>query len=129
MHTAPGLEYLAKRVPRFVLHTALAFGVIRLANRLLDLDLPPWLIIALSVGSRPLILLVDSQTADWRAARRAMSLGGSLAPKVEGSPYEILKDILGAIDDAHPERSSVNGWINMDLVYGSRYWGQKQWVV
>jgi len=110
MRNSPGLGYLAERAPRFVLQTALTFGTIRLAQQLLDLDIPLWLIIALSVGSRPLVVLVDGQTADWRAARRAKALGASLAPKVEGNPYKIVKNIFASFVDGYPG-TLVSRWM------------------
>jgi len=110
MRTSPGLGYLADRAPRFVLHTALAFGTLRLAKQFLDLNVPIWLMIAVSVGSRPLLVFIDSQTADWRAAQRAKALGASLAPNVEGGRYNILKAIFASQVDGYPG-TLVSRWM------------------
>jgi len=111
MRTSPGVGYIAQRAPRFVLHTALAFGAIRLAKQFFDLDLPLWLVIVLSVNAKPLMLIADGQTADWRAARKAKRLGASLAPKVEGNPYQILKAIFSTLFDGYPG-TLISQWID-----------------
>ena len=98
MELPPGPNYLLRLLPYFAFPSAVAFASLELLQRNFLLLLPSWIIILLSVLSRPILVLVQRKYSRWQDRKAAAALGAVLAPVMEESPLEIISEFVAAFD-------------------------------
>lgn len=98
MPLPPGPAYLLRLIPYFVFPSAVTYAFLKLLQSHIALPLPSWLIISVSILSRPILLLIQTKSSNWMDRKAAAACGAVLAPFMEESPLDVISEFVAAFD-------------------------------
>lgn len=93
MPAPPGVVFILRHVPFFVIPSALTYAVLKTVQLQTSLDIHPFLLILLSIIAHPVLFFVQYFYSEWQNQREAAVRGAVVAPRVEGSMLSILKTV------------------------------------
>ncbi|KAF8905811.1 cytochrome P450 [Gymnopilus junonius] len=98
MELPPGPAHLLHLFPYFVIPSAVSWAFLKLLGNYVLHALPSWLIILISILSRPILLFVQMKYSNWMDRKAAAAHGAVLAPVMEESPLAIISEFVAAFD-------------------------------
>ncbi|KAF8996816.1 cytochrome P450 monooxygenase pc-3 [Cyathus striatus] len=105
MAISPGLVFLARLLPAYVLTFIAVYAFLSILARNGLNDLPHWAIITYSLLARPLYVTAYGYYSDFRDARKAASVGAAVIPTVHvkwPDSINTMRKFLANMKDGYP---------------------------
>jgi hypothetical protein len=119
MTIPPGLAYLARVLPLILIPPCVVYGILNIISRdYLEIGIPEWLALVVSVFSLPIVLCVSALHTNYRNRREAAARGAVLAPLVKDrwpGGLSTLATILRNFKSGYP------GWFHCSVHFTGPY--------